>query len=527
MNKLIQTAWFWPLLLFGVIFALYGGHLHNEYIADDHEFLLGTHKARFQSATDFFISPHGHHYIPLYYWTNISLFETFAGNVAAQRFLILLLFFGNAWLLYSLYRKLAGNHPATGAAALLFVVHPMNADMLVAVSNIFLLVYGLFILLTFHLVCDESLQERSPKLGTMTACVSYILGLMTYDNGMLFPGVLFLYFWLKRKFSCRKSVLRSLPFGIISLVYFAAWCFFVSSSGNSLTYFKELGLTVPVWFATLGKLISWYISNLFYPHNIVYLNELRPIQHQIAGWNLLLFVSIAGIAYVVVRHWGRSLKSFLLLWFCIDFIILLPGSLGHHEFGIVIEHHWFYLSSMAFYLLLTILLLELRPTALAHAGKTAFIVLLCWCLIQSKYTLAISRTEIGYARYWLSVTPHNMMALRTLGDYYVYKATPKDFDRAVAYYREILDTSSYNPAQVYDWIGNAYWFKRDYRRAEDYYHKSLTVTPTSTTCSNLAELYMRLNELDLARKYFLQALLLDPHDPRAKKHLQSSIGNLQ
>ncbi|MBZ0166752.1 MAG: hypothetical protein K8I00_08080 [Candidatus Omnitrophica bacterium] len=513
-QPLRKRPWTIPLVLFIGLAVLYGPHRTNEHMIDDSEFLLGTHQNQFQSVSDYFTDPHGHHYIPLYYLVNTQFFKYLGQRRDIQRLLMVLLFYGNCLLLYGLYRKWIPSGKAAGLAVLLFAFHPMNADMLGPVSNIFLLGYSFFLLLAFHGICRAADLKQQSSAVVWGALVCYVLALLHYDNALLFPGVLILYLMLVKKNSFLRSLRISGAFWLVAVAYFFLWLFFVKSSASSGQYFRALGLSSLSWLATNAELAGWYLGNLFWPRDIVYLYELTPLQAGMwwrAGFFLVL---IAVCGYLCAVHWKRSLKTFLLGWFGLDFLILLPASIAHPAFGMVLEHHWFYFSSMAFYLLLVLVLWEWQPKLLPLAGRLLVIVLLGMSVCQSKLLLMAARTEAGYARRWLAVCPRNMMALRILGDYYVYKAPVKDYERGADYYRKIVETTGYDRAPVYDWIGNAYWFQGDDSRAERYYLKSLAVRPTATTYTNLAELYLSNNLPKAACDSLKHAAVLDSADPR-------------
>lgn len=520
LQALLKKSWFVPVLLLGLVLLVYGSHLQNEYMIDDHEYLLGTHDSTYQSWTDYFTKPHGHHYYPIYYLIEIQFFRLLGGQLALQRLIIFSVFYVNCLLLFMLYKRLAKNTAIAAGATLLFAIHPYNTDMMNPVSNVFLLVYGAIMLLTFNLICRAMEDESSRKMNMIVASCTYLLGLMTYDNGLLFPGVVFLYLFFVCKKGFLGSIKYSLPFWIVSFSYFAFWIIYVESSSSTMDFIQQLGLTPVSWVATLTYLLGWYLKNFFVPTGIVFLNETSPLTQNIGLMWMFLISGLGLIAYLCAIRWKLSLKSFLLLWFCLDFIILIPGSVAHPDFGVVIEHHWFYISSMAFYLFAFVLVDQLTNPTAKRLGRIALILLFTICLLQTKNMLMTARTEAGYARHWLRVAPNNMMASRTMGDYYLYKTPQKDFEKARMHYQRILDKTGFDPSPVHDWIGNAYWYEGDLANAEKYYQKSIALKPTATTYCNLGELYWKQKNMAEAHRHYSLALKINPNEGRAKRFLQ-------
>ena len=81
--------------------------------------------------------------------------------------------------------------------------------------------------------------------------------------------------------------------------------------------------------------------------------------------------------------------------------------------------------------------------------------------------------------------------------------------------KEIADKYALNIAAAYNYIGDIYKFKKNYKKALTYYNESLKISQNKDSLSSLAmfninigESYFYIGEYDLSKKYFLEASYL-------------------
>jgi protein O-mannosyl-transferase len=142
----------------------------------------------------------------------------------------LLLHLLNAALLFLLARKLFKNRFTAALMALLFAVHPLNADSVSWISARSNLLSALFFILSllFYMHCLEGKKVRFFILAAM----AFLLSLLSKTAGIMLPVTMLLLDYLLHRKITARVVLEKLPLVALSLAAGLAALYFRSDAGT-------------------------------------------------------------------------------------------------------------------------------------------------------------------------------------------------------------------------------------------------------------------------------------------------------
>lgn len=305
--------------------------------------------------------------------------------------------------------------------AVLFTIHPLNAENLSHITFSTVFFSAIFLHLSL-LGFWKYLSSTNPNKNLFyLSLISFLLALMFLETAWLFPGYLSLLCLLKPIRERARILLLSVPFWALSVAYFIVWCF-MTQNGNQFTEkVHHLDISVPGYIATLGLLFKWYMGNLFFPDDPVFIKSSAVLTSNLIPWICGVAASLGMILWLIYL-WRKTPKGFAILWFLIGFVFMFPASLIHaYSMGMVIEPNWFFFSSGGFFMLLALVLADLKPHVKPLLSRILFAVIVFFWIITSYRHHLIARTEVSYLEYWLKISPGNSMPSLRLATLYGLK----------------------------------------------------------------------------------------------------------
>ena len=496
------------LVLFIFCLTCYSNFFQNGFMIDDYDFIDGKYSAEYKTLSDFFTKTQSQHFIPVYYLVNIPLFHYFEGRPWVIHLFNFILFYLNCLLLNYFIFLLTKDRKLSLLTSLLFCIHPINTNVLNQNTCNFVLIYGLFLQLSFYSFWFYNDQGKRMSYIFFVTAIFFILSLLSFEGPLLFPLYLASALFFLRKWNLVKILRTCLPFLGISLLYLFFWFLVASSKTGLLDKIRFLHLKWSHYFASLFYLMQWYVSNLIYPQNIVLIKNIQPIRELSWIWNILFFATLLGIGGTLFFLKQHNIKRFALSWFLIGFLLVPISTFAHGYMGMVIDPHWFFFSSMGFFLLLASLLLELRKIISFYLWRAVLIILILYFGIATRFYNAISKTEESYCHFWLKSCPDNAIPLMALGTHYSIK---KEFKEALVYYQKILDLTEYEPYKVHYNIGTDYAETNDLAKAKIHIEEAIRLNPFSSRSYNtLGTIFVKELDYSQAEKKFLHSIELDP-----------------
>ncbi len=409
------------LILFALVLICHGLSLKAPFMVDDFYYVNAVNIPHFDFLTELNLRQKnpGHHFHPLDQIVNTFLFSVFHQPISFYA-LNLIIFFINAFLLFFTVKLISKCSKTAFMAAVLFAIHPFNAEVLCHATFSTVLLTAVFLQLSLIWFLRNFLNQEISNTYLCLSLLSYILALFYLETSLLFPLYLTALCFFYPNFPRKKVLKFTWLYWMLSFLYFGLWIYNVNINHHLSYKFKFLNMTFASYTATISFLLHWYFKNLIFPDEIVLMKNSLPLSSSILLWNGLFVFAIAALFFLLLR-WRNTLKGFAFAWFVLGFIFM-PPSCAIHAFsmGLVIEPYWFYFSSMGFFMLFALLLWELKQKVGFLLWRALLItIVLFWGIVSYRQHI-IGRTEIGYLEYWLQKCPDNFMPSILLGSLYGY-----------------------------------------------------------------------------------------------------------
>lgn len=306
------------LLLVGLVYVQ---SLGNDFVTWDDEYLVYlnpwlraiTPKTLWHLFTTF--DPHL--YVPLTLLTYQVEVAAFDIQPFSFHLVNLLLHLLNVFLVFHVINGLVGNRFAAAAAALLWGVHPLNAETVLWISARKDLLSTFFFLLSMicylqYRASDTKSEVRSPK-SYVWSIVLFLLALLSKVSAVVLPAILLLLDWRDGKRGW-GPIRRTLPFFALSAVF-----------GGIAVFGKRGSLS---FLSTIEVAVLWCVSTAVYLHKIVWpvpLSILYPYEGPIDPFRRDAAIAVMGILLllfgsVLARRWTKDILLGV-LWFL---LALLP-----------------------------------------------------------------------------------------------------------------------------------------------------------------------------------------------------------
>jgi tetratricopeptide (TPR) repeat protein len=495
-----------PLLLLTAVFAAYYPALKAGYTNwDDPDYTFNNPVAALRPAAAVaaaFTGLRVGHYHPL---TDLELAAEGAlfGEKAPVRHAAgLLLHAANSALVFLLLAELLGSDLAALAGALLWALHPANAESAVWISERKNLLYAFFYLLALL----AYLRRLSGRGGPGPVFALFGLALLCKASAVTLPFALLALDWLKGRPLDRKNLLEKA--GLLALAL-----------GFTLAAAVAQGRQGALLAARGASLFSFYAAKAVWP---LRLSALYPYRETLAAFRAspLLYglpaAVFAGLLAAAVRR-GRRLEAFGLLFFLVN---ILPFALIVPIGPAMAADRYLYVPLIGLALAVSAAAGPLLATRRARAA--AGCVLLACLAAFAALTWRRARVwESGetlwsdvLARYPASETANLNMAQALL--------QKGDWPRAQEYLNTVLRLNPDNPDALYD-LGTALAMAGRPAEALPLLEKSVRVKPAAAPAwNNLGLTFAALGRRAEARRAFLAACAADPAYAPARANLAAA-----
>ena len=400
---------FWPPLLLAVLcFLAYSNSLHNQFMLDDHVVLFGeSGVAELDSSLDMITHYQGQFYRPVGHLFLVASHRLFGTDELGYHLANLVLFFTICLLFFYITQLLFENRLLALLTASLYAVHPINNAL---VNYITLNVSGFFVvclqisLILFLLFLREG---RTSSYGL--SLVFLVFGLLSHEMSLMFPVYLFCVLYFLKRFDLRRIVWIGLPYGLICAGYLLFRFYLFRPIGIYTGGLGGMEVSISRVIATLANLIFWYVSQLLFMGGPLFLWTEEYAAVRVSMTVILSVAVVALFLYLLLVRWKKGLLAFALAFFAAGFLPLGASSFTYLPAADpIIEPHWFYFSSLGFFLLPAQALVTLKESVRSR------IWLLVICLVLAVGVLFVRRSntlwkdEGTYSSYWMSKNLNNL-----------------------------------------------------------------------------------------------------------------------
>lgn len=453
-------------------------------------------------------------------------------------------------------------------AALLFAVHPVNAEVAAYVSHRSESLAAFFYLLSLLLFARYREREGSSPVPSLFC---FALALCAKETAVTLPAVLLLAdrMFLNGTDASRRPARKPVhPYFwalLAAYVLFRTW------------FFRHLGdvsgVTDQVWthasyFRTQITVVTRYLGLLLFPVGQTVDHAVRPVGSWLSPsvWlSLPAWAALAGALALAGR--GSRPRGKLLLFSAGWFLITLSSTSSFMPILDAMAERRLYLPFFGFSLAsAAVLAMVLKAGPDGDAGKSAR---RRFALAAALHLLALASAArlradkfADPAALWkeaIAAYPGNYRAYNNLGKVY---SDMKEYDLALPYFRKALEIAP-DYYLAYKNLGDLYYFRNDHAAAETYYRKSIGLNPENyqaynnlammlinvhgrfaeaagllekaaeiapldtSVYGNLGAAYYNLGEMEKAEAAFSRSIGIDPRQPEAAAALEQVRSRLR
>ncbi len=503
--------WLLPAI---VAFAVSFNVVSNGFVWDD-PIVLEDQLIAFKSVGDVFIPPPGiphfgmHYYRPLIISSFLLDRKLSGGTPFGYHLSILIVHLLNTVCVYFLSLLLFRNYPHAWlgalASSLFFAVHPVHSESVSWIAGRSDVIAALFFFLSFLLFLKYLNREGAQKFDVrnwsilcLSSAFCFFLAVLAKETSLslllLLPIVPIAVghegddragndgkkgFRFQRLIG-KMGIASILPFLIATIVYFVLRYHAIRDSGRSIFTMQD---PLALFHRTMNA-YGYYLSKLFFPVGLkAYIPEV-PLGIPFTLFSFIaLFALIVSASYALKR--GNGILFFLIAFF---FFTLIP-SVGVAIMNVSetpLAERYLYIPSFSFSLIAGCLALsipfEKRTSSRGKKILSIFLIVLlsAVALIFSFQTVMRNRVWKDDLFFWEDIVrkvPDYGLPHLNLGVAYRERNRIDDAERE---YRKAADAKNYNDdgrATAYNNLGNIYWRKGEYQKAEEYIRIAMSIRP--------------------------------------------------
>jgi tetratricopeptide (TPR) repeat protein len=442
----------------------------------------------------------------------LSFIYTFFGPEASVfHFSQTVLHILNASILF-LFLKRFFKKPLALIISLIFLVHPINSEVVFYVSNTQEALFFFFGILALWLAS----KARSKK-DVILASVCVFFSLLSKETGALFLIVLPVYIWLfnKKHFYTLLGSLFVALAAYLSLRINAVGLFTnPSNTPISLLSFPERLLNIPAIF-------FFYLKTFIFPLNLAHFYQWAYQEITLNSFFLLLLIDLLAIAamfYGAIRLFKKYDKKYfnIYIFFALWFFVGILLHLQLVPLDATVAEHWFYFPIVG--------LLGMTGTFF-EATQVDFSTKRNFSLAILVLVLLLFRTFIRSFD-WRNELRLNMRDIRVAPESYAlenrisFQLTQLErYEEARAHAEKSIEI--YPTYISYNNLGLSYLGEVNYQKAEDAFRKALTFGDYPSTYENLGGLYLASGS-PKTRSFLKEATEKFPRDSRLWLYLSIS-----
>ncbi|MFH1714792.1 MAG: hypothetical protein ABH857_01175 [Elusimicrobiota bacterium] len=391
------------IILITVVIIIYLPSLPRPFLWDDHtvivqnEFVRDPQNIKNVFNKKYFELTKELSYRPVVSLTHLIDYTFYGLNPLGHDLTNLVLHLISAVLLYFFLILIIQSHAPAMAAVFLWALHPVHGEVVMCPSlredSIVMIFYLICMIFMIKLLKRDG-ENRSRGVIFIIICVSYILGLLSKENMIMFiPSILVLDLCGKKVFKNwrewdLKKIMYYYVLGGISFLYLILRFIVMRSPSEETVVRPAQGIINNI--LTAGNVFIEYIGTLFYPKKPAVSYIAMTIDRHMLGIRgfavIMFFIACIGIAVYLYK---RNIKSFVMLF--LFFILLLPVS-NIITIANLKADRYLYLPSAFFICAIVYYVynLGLANKKIFQAGK----------IISVIYILFFTAISISNTRYW-------------------------------------------------------------------------------------------------------------------------------
>lgn len=377
--------------------------------------------------------------------------------------------------------------------ALLFLIHPLHTEVVANVKSRDEILSFLFIILTFISVFRY--RENNKVSTLLTGLLFYFLALLSKEYAVTLVALIPMLLYILKGDPFLKSVISSIPFFIIALIYIAIRAKIVGKGSTEVNTdvlnFPYMYATVSETWATKIEMLNHYLRLLFFPHPLSSDYSYSTIPYTDFGNPLVamaIIIHLSMVIAMIVLFFKRNILAFALAFYLLHLALVcnlffdVGATMGerlvyHSSFGFVIA-----IAMLIYWLLKKFPRVETRRIALSVISLL-LIIPAGYAVIKrnadwkNDNTLFIKDAE---------TVPNSALVNGNAGKAYVdlselpeNKAREKELLLKAIYHLKRATTIHTRYVNGYLNLGVCYFKLKEYDKAEEYWGKAKTLFPNN------------------------------------------------
>lgn len=357
-ESIFQSAWLWAAVLVGVTFLAYAFSLKNGFMVfDDDKAIRYNTLIRNPSFRGIFLGKNLGMYAPIT-WLGYALVYAMAGEDAtAFHTFSLLLHLGCVLSVFALLRMLQSRPEVSFFAALLFALHPMQAEATSWIAGQSALTFSFFYLLS--MIAYIKWQENQRGLFYGLSVLAFVLSVLSKSAAVTLPILLLALDWYRNGNISFKNLSSKIPYLLGSLVFGLYTLSTREAEGHHLVVSSSA-------YNLFDRFLMVCHSLLFYPVKLLVPYELSifyPMEKSAGVWSFDYYLAPLLVGGLVWLGWKYGRRDRVVglgaLWYCLPLLVMLPYvSVGTFEMR---SDRYAYISSAGFFLLVVWLAQKMSP----------------------------------------------------------------------------------------------------------------------------------------------------------------------
>lgn len=480
-------------------FTVFSNSLFNSFVFDDAGQIVNNSSIHsLTSILDTFLNRSGSLEINPFYRPLPSIFFTliysFSGENTFLYHLVQLVFhIGNTILIFLIFKKFLRRKTSL-LLSLLFLVHPINEETVVYISNLQDVLFVFFGLLSFYI-----LQRNSGRnINIIFASIFLLLSLLSKETGSLFLIIDVVYVYLFKREKCK--------FFFLSSLFSGAFYFFlrliISSSIPKTTSAPITSLNLWDRMLNMPAIIFYYFRNLFFPWDLVSINKWIISKINFSNFYLpvildsMIFLMLSSICFYLYKK-KKLLGIFYLLWFMMG--------LGIHlqiiPLDATVANRWFYFPFIGFLGLIGLFFQTIHINKrLLKAYMALFSLLLPILMLRTIIRNTDWQNQSTLLSHDIKLSKNDYQLELLYGNDFIDKGK---YDEAYPHIKKAL-TIFPKGYSAWNSLGIIYHKKGDLTQAKKAYEKSIEIGDYYGAYENLGQLLFKTDKststLDFLRK---------------------------
>ncbi len=505
------------LIIISCTFLLYGQSISFELVRDDTFHLHKNPYLRdisFNNIIEIWSQPYWRLYIPVTYtiWALLQPLGTLFTdngqqlfNPAVYHFFNIFIHALNGILVFFLLKTLLKHRTAAFIGALIFIMHPIQVESVVWVSELRGLLsagFGLGMLL-LHFKISPKEPGKIP-LTEFYKIILLILSVLSKPSAMILPVLIIIFDIYIRKVPLKKTLKRSIPYFLV-IIPVAVMTLVIQPGEEQQTVFSPLWVRPLVWLDT----INFYLYKIIVPVNLA-TSYGRTTEFLIRQWWFYVEGIIPLIICLTALYYRKKHPVFLVA-FLIFVVSYLPVSgLVNHAY-----QAWSNVADRFIYLSITGIALAIGYLVKINQKRKsvrilAGIILLALFIYSYSVRVPVWKNELTLWDNAVESTSYNPRAYLCRADELVKRG---QYSKSIADYNAGLKQKP--GYEGYNSRGIAYFNLKQYEAALKDYNRSISLNPDyANAYNNRGNLFKTIGETDKALEDMNKAIQLKPGDSR-------------